>query len=144
MERFPNEPTDAAPCNSSASATPASDFETRIEDDGVVIVKFLDDTATSVVVPAEIDGRPVVKIGESAFHRRDSLTSVEIPNTVKEIGENAFYCCDSLTSVKIPNSVKEIGQDAFSDCAADLTLYGAAGSVAEKYARKNEIRFEAR
>lgn len=121
IQRLPNEPTDAASCNSAASANPASDFKTQIEDDGVVIVKFLDANATSVAVPAQIDGRPVVIIARYAF-----------------------ACCNSLTSVEIPASVKEIGYNAFAERAADLTLYGAADSVAEAYAAENGLRFEAR
>ncbi|MBQ9126707.1 MAG: leucine-rich repeat protein, partial [Thermoguttaceae bacterium] len=62
----------------------------------------------------------------------------------KEIGWHAFANCDALKSVAIPASVREIGDEAFADCASDLTLYGAAGSVAEEYARENNLRFEAR
>ena len=144
MERFPNEPTDASLAIPRASANPANDFETRIEDDGVVIVKFLKRNATSVVIPAQIDGQPVVAIAAEAFECCYSLTSVEFPNGLQTIGAYAFLSCYSLTSVEIPNSVASIGDKAFSDCAADLTLYGAAGSAAEEYAAENNLRFEAR
>ena len=102
-------------------ANPARAFETRLEGDGVVIVKFLNRDAESVVVPAQIDGRPVV-----------------------EIGEEAFANCDSLTSVEIANGVEKIGEGAFDGCADALTLYGAAGSVAQEYARENGFPFKAR
>jgi hypothetical protein len=36
---------------------------------------------------------------------------------VEEIGAQAFYGCSSLTSVTIPDSVKNIGGWAFYDCA---------------------------
>ncbi|MBR4833970.1 MAG: hypothetical protein IKU86_06535 [Thermoguttaceae bacterium] len=37
------------------------------ETGGVVITAFLDDKATSVDVPAQIDGKPVVEIGPARF-----------------------------------------------------------------------------
>ncbi len=53
-------------------------------------------------------------IGESAFTRCDSLTSVDFPQ-VTEIGDNAFSNCSSLTSVDFP-LVTDIGEYAFSQC----------------------------
>jgi hypothetical protein len=43
-------------------------FEWRVDDDGVTITKFLQEGATSVDVPNEIDGKPVVAIGDHAFY----------------------------------------------------------------------------
>ena len=86
----------------------------------------------------------VETIENGAFYACGSLTSVKIPSSVQTVGESAFGGCESLTSVEIPDNVETIGEAAFADCAADLTLYGAAGSVAEKYARENQLRFEAR
>ena len=45
-----------------------------------------------------------------------SLTSIDIPNSVKNISETAFADCTKLTSVIIPNSVTCIGDRAFSGC----------------------------
>ena len=57
-------------------------------------------------------------IGEKAFYECDSLTSIEIPNSVTSIGEQAFYRCTKLTSVTIPNSVTSIGNYAFYGCTS--------------------------
>ena len=35
---------------------------------------------------------------------------------VTSIGESAFWYCESLTSIDIPNSVKSIGNNAFVNC----------------------------
>ncbi|MBQ2788862.1 MAG: leucine-rich repeat protein [Thermoguttaceae bacterium] len=85
-----------------------------------------------------MDGKPVVAIGDSAFERCFSLLSVTLPESLQTIGNLAFFGCSSLCSVSLP------GDDAFADSSSDLTLRGAAGSYAEKYARENGIRFEAR
>jgi len=55
-------------------------------------------------------------IYQGAFSYCDGLTSVTMPNTIKEIGKEAFKSCDGLTSVTIPNSVITIGEEAFGWC----------------------------
>ncbi|MBQ9372485.1 MAG: leucine-rich repeat domain-containing protein [Thermoguttaceae bacterium] len=69
-----------------------------------------------LVIPSNIGGKKVVKIGDNAFKDCSSLTNVVIPDSVKEIGDEAFSNCYSLTSVVIPESVRKIGNYAFADC----------------------------
>ena len=69
------------------------------------------DSLTSVEIPDS-----VTSIGVQAFSGCDSLTSIEIPNSVTSIGDEAFAYCDNLTSVTIGNSVTNIGDDAFYYC----------------------------
>lgn len=59
-----------------------------------------------------------------------------------EIGECAFSNCAGLKRADILNRDVVIGEDAFGDCP-NLIIHAPAKSRAEKYDRKNGIRFEA-
>ena len=66
---------------------------------------------TSVTMP-----NSVKEIGVAAFAQCNNIKSIAISEGVTKIGGGAFYDCDSLTSVTIPNSVDSIGQEAFAYC----------------------------
>lgn len=51
------------------------------------------------------------------------VSELVIPDGVTSIGEHAFYRCKSLTSVVIPDSVTEIGEYAFESCTNLKTVY---------------------
>ncbi len=59
--------------------------------------------------------------------------------SVTAIGANAFSNCTSLTSVEIPDSVKTIGENAFKDCSENLLLLVEGGSDLEEYAETQGI-----
>ena len=58
----------------------------------------------------------VTSIGDQAFARCFSLTSVTIPNGIVTIYDNAFLNCEKLTSLVIPNSVTTLGDWVFMGC----------------------------
>ena len=91
----------------------------------------------SVTIPGS-----VTAIGNAAFYGCTGLTSVTISEGVTAIGEQSFSDCFVLTSVTIPESVISIKASAFANCE-NLTIRGAAGSEAERYAEKQGIPFEA-
>ena len=62
---------------------------------------------------------------------------------------NAFTGCSNLTKVTIPRikeqneGVDTIEKDVFLNCSKDLTIYGYKGTLAERYAKENGIKFSA-
>ena len=71
---------------------------------------------TTLEVPAEIDGIPVVDIGENAFAGKELLEKIILPEGVAALGEAAFADCYSLEEVVIPASVAQVGQNPFAGC----------------------------
>lgn len=69
-----------------------------------------------LVLPREIAGIEIKRIGENAFYRCYYLGSIVIPDSVTSIGNHAFDGCPDLTSITIPDSVTSIGSEAFVDC----------------------------
>ena len=85
--------------------------------------------APSGLIYGEYSIRKGVKIiGNSAFLGCESLTNINIPNSVTYIGNDAFGCCESLTNINIPNSVTNIGDRAFMGCNS-LTSINIPNSV---------------
>ena len=97
-------------------------------------VKYSKDWKRLLIAPlgliyGEYSIRKGVKvIGNSAFLGCESLSSINIPNSVTYIGNDAFGCCESLTNINIPNSVTNIGDRAFRGCNS-LTSINIPNSV---------------
>ena len=58
----------------------------------------------------------VIRIGNSAFSRCDSLNYIELPYSISCIDNYAFDGCSILNEVTIPVSVTKIGKGAFRGC----------------------------
>ena len=89
-----------------------------------------------IVIPDSVKWRDktycVTGISDHAFYECDNLTSVVIPNTVKNIGEMAFYNCTHLTFATLPDSLKTIAKYAFYSCAlTSISLPKAVTSIGE-------------
>ncbi|MBQ6828803.1 MAG: leucine-rich repeat domain-containing protein, partial [Thermoguttaceae bacterium] len=93
-----------------ASPNRASDFAWRpLPTGGAVIVGFTND-APEMVVPAEIEGRPVVAILECAFNHHPPLRSLTLPASVE-------YFLESINDAPSPNAeFRPFGLFAFFRC----------------------------
>ena len=91
-----------------------------LNNDETATVSACDRTVTSIKIPSNVESNgqtyTVTSIGNYAFYRCSSLTSVDIPDGVTSIGNGAFEICHSLTSITIPDSVTSIGNSAFDSC----------------------------
>ena len=77
-----------------------------------------------IIIPQEIDGIPVVRITRQAFINCNKITSIVIPESVRQINTEAFKNCTALKRVNIPKNINIIESYIFSNCTSltDVTL----------------------
>ena len=102
----------------STKATEEELKDAYIDDRGV---KYSRDGRKLLKSPTTLSGTYSIKetteiICDRAFFVCINLTSIGVPNSVKDIGEWAFAGCSLLSSIDIPNSVISIGNNAFAGC----------------------------
>jgi surface protein len=109
----------------------------RVFADHAEVLKCAEDAEGEIVIAEDIEGKPVTKIGNTAFYMCKELTSVVMPDTIKEIGRGAFadmklneiilsssleiiddivftHC--NFGSIEFPDTLKSIGAEAFEFC----------------------------
>lgn len=111
----------------SPDPNPASDFTYEITEEGVVLTGFTASSDGALVIPSEIEEKPVVKIAELAFSLR-SFTSVYIPDSVTEIGASAFALNEQMTELRLPAALSVMGNAAFVG-TAKLTSLSVPGTL---------------
>lgn len=81
---------------------------------GVTLIEgtaFAGTAITSITLP-----NTVKDLQTYAFSKCKKLTTVKFPVGIKKISENLFEGCESITSVVVPSTVTEIGSSAYSGC----------------------------
>ena len=95
-----------------------------------------------MALPPQLDGFPLVEIGEYAFAPEESarkqapkgevglwpegetgtalcgsaLREIQLPEGVRVIGGYAFYNCRALTALELPGTLSQVGSSAFMNC----------------------------
>lgn len=94
----------------------------RKENNGITLANAADTSdAADIIVPDEIDGLPVKKLGEKLFAQK-KLNSLVLPDSLEEIGEHTFAYCDIVAPLEIPRGVASIGNKAFEMFGGSLTF----------------------
>lgn len=70
-----------------------------------------------VVVPKEINGKPVLAIGERGLANMQNCEAVVLPDTVRVISKSAFTVDKVMKFVYLGTSLKKIGDLAFNGCS---------------------------
>ena len=97
-------------------AADVNDLNYEVRGDTVTIISCDRAASGEMVIPAEIEGKPVTSIVFEAFMHCQSLTAVVIPEGVKSIRKGTFAYCQNLRSVVIPDTVTSIWNGAFAYC----------------------------
>lgn len=129
--------TDADIVLSNGHISREGDFQICTVEDSIEIRKYTG-KAEKVVLPTQLGGATVVRIGADAFNRNklkelvvgEGVTSIgfaafyicsamkklTLPSTLRVIERRAFNYCQSLTELRLPEGLTTIGTRAFYDC----------------------------
>ena len=110
-----------------------------VENNGEITITGYAGKDIDIIIPSNINGFPVTRIGENAF-KGSSVRSVVIPSSVKLIDWFAFYGSTCLESITVPSSVTTIEYGAFDYCPASMAVVCPEGSYAEAYTKSRGIR----
>lgn len=80
-----------------------------------------------------LPARSLKEIGKYSFFHCNSLTEVDLPDTLETLGERAFAECISLSRLSIGEGLSEIGDHAFRGCTAleSISLPDSVKTVGE-------------
>lgn len=109
------------PNHNQTKPTDSSSFEWEKEEDGVIITKCKGSEET-VVIPEDIQGKPVRAVGFHVFWRNSAVKNVVLPKNLRSIGIGAFGYCTNLENLEIQYGTEEIGISAFYSCGKLKTL----------------------
>ena len=110
--------------------------------DGSVMISGYALQDKALIIPDEIDGKPVTAvmqeesrylsgadkietvklpaglkvIGERAFYRFSAVRELSVPTELEEIGNGAFYNAARVDHIKLPATLKRLGREAFNYC----------------------------
>ncbi len=106
-----------------ADGNPVVIWEYSLEGSNATITKY-NGSAATVVIPNEIDGHKITKIGDDAFSYNPNLHSVIMSDNITEIGNYGFGLCENLRYVDLSSSLEKLGDNAFYGCASldDITI----------------------
>ena len=88
------------------------------DENEVTICGYEDDIAEKLVIPEEIDGKPVTGFSQMAFYNCAKLKEVTIPATVTSFGMQTFLSCENLEKVNLPEGLTSIYEAAFAQCTS--------------------------
>ena len=92
----------------------------------------------NIIIPESI-----TQIDSGAFYDA-GIKNIALPQKITALPDFIFADCQNLATVTIPKTVKKIGYGAFQGRASKIaTIKGYKSSYAQKYAKKNNIKFVA-
>jgi len=121
-----------------AKESDASLFETKESGGKLTVTKYTGNEDT-VVIPKEIDGKPVTKIAANAFQKK-KFTTIVFPESIREVEKKSFVGCPNFTTLYMFDTVEKIWDDSFADLTNFQHFYLNA-AMTPKYAGSTEGNF---
>lgn len=93
-------------------------FHISERDGKITLEKYLTYDVSSVLIPASVNGKPVIGIGDVCFFDHPEIKDVSFPDTLTFIGAQAFALCSGIRELDLPDSIEDIEFYAFRDCTS--------------------------
>ncbi len=84
--------------------------------DGTYTITKYNGTDETVIIPSEIDGKKIKRIGDLAFEACETIKHLIVQEGISEIGLDAFDFCKNLETVTLPEGITDIEYYAFNSC----------------------------
>lgn len=114
---FVNWPLESPAAAAGPQAPDLRDYEYAELADGTLEIVKYKGQAETLMVPGELNGNTVSRIGASAFNECSSLISITLPGGVTSIGTSAFSFCENLTSIALPDKLEIVSDNPFHSCS---------------------------
>jgi hypothetical protein len=95
----------------------SGDFTYTLSNGNATITGYSGSVA-DLIIPGELDGNPVVAIGNNAFQGNTNIITAVLPDSVLTIGRLAFNNCTNLQSIELNDGLTTIGVGAFLRCTS--------------------------
>lgn len=126
-------------CSSSVKETDIDYFTYEIvEKTGSITITGYNGPDEDVIIPAQIDNRPVTIIGEEAFCENSVIKNIVVPEGVVEI-ERAAFSRSTIKNINLPNTLETIGYAAFHSTEMDKIEIPKSVKNIKSYNFDNEI-----
>lgn len=107
-------------------------------------VTYVNSYKGDIVIPEEVNGYTVTAIDDYAFINdwgtdELTITSIDIPNTIKKIGKFAFTYCLLLKKLTIPASVETIGEQIIAGSGVQELTVEDSDQPLNIYVASNEM-----
>ena len=91
--------------------------------------------ADAISIPSELDGYIVTELADNLFSGCESLTYVQLPDSLTSIGAYAFNGCTNLKTPVFPKGLETIGYCAFYNCEEiSIVVLPSSVTVIDSYA----------
>lgn len=94
-------------------------YDYEVENNTIKIISHhYDPQEPQIIVPEEIDGKPVSILEADAFYQHQNTSAIILPQNLKMIKGGPFYRCYSLKEISIPSNVQQIDANPFFRCSS--------------------------
>ncbi len=110
-----------------------NDIKYRVLNSGAELIQC-NNQSNRIDLPEQIEGVPLVRIGEHAFDGCANLQYIDIPEGVTELGGYAFWDCTNIIYMVLPDSLNNVVDWALN--SPNISFICHSGTFAQQYADK--------